>query len=180
MGERSAYDEIDGLRERLRRLEVRVFEERARADRGRTASLGLAAAATALFLAPALPWLRRATGHNAFRFTNEGEVVLGDTRAFATGWELWGQALADGRLGLLLGFLVLAAALGLTVWAAVGLQDTVLLSAQIAAVPGPLLLLAFWPEGVVGSYFSAGPGVFTAVAACVLILAAAQYGKGDG
>ncbi|MFD6096933.1 hypothetical protein ACFVWN_19930 [Nocardiopsis flavescens] len=180
MGERSAYDEIDGLRERLRRLEVRVFEERARADRGRTASLGLVAAATVLFLAPALPWLRRFTETRGFRFTNGGEAAIGEPRAFATGWELWWQALVEGRWGLVLGFLALAVAAGLAVWAAVALRGPALLAAQVAAVPGPLLFLLSWPQALEEAPVSAGPGVFTAVAACVLVLAAAQYGKGDG
>jgi hypothetical protein len=183
MGERSAYDEIDALRERLKKLEVRVFRERIRADRVRTASLGLAVGAAVLFLSLALPWLRH-TGSGGLRILDDGTASLVDAHAIATGWELWGEAFSEGRWGLVLGFLVLAVAFLAAVWAvaAFGGEETeagngVLLTAQIAAAAPPVLFLFFWTREAESDTLAAGPGVFAAVAACGLILAAAQRGK---
>lgn len=183
MGERSAYDEIDALRERLKKLEVRGFTEQRRANRERAASLGLAVGATALFLSLALPWLR-GTGPRGLRIHDDGTANLGEPRGIATGWELWGAALTEGRWGLVLGFLVLAVAFAAAVWAAFALGgeeaavgNGVLLTAQIAAAVPPVLFLVFWTRAAENSNLGAGPGVFAAVAACGLVLAAAQRGK---
>ncbi|MFL1377874.1 hypothetical protein [Nocardiopsis protaetiae] len=184
MGERSAYDEIDALRERLKKLEVRGFTEQRRANRERAASLGLAVGAAVLFLSLGLPWLRGTSESRGFRLFEDGTVSMGESRNFATGWELWGEALVEGRWGLVLGFLVLAAAFMMAVWAVFALGgdeaavgNGVLLGAQIAAVPGPVLFLVFWPRPVENALISAGAGVFAAVAACGLVLAAAQRAK---
>ncbi|WP_306368356.1 hypothetical protein [Nocardiopsis sp. CC223A] len=182
MGERSAYDEIDALRERLRKLEARSFQERQQDNRARVASLGLAVGATAVFLSPALPWLRD-TGPHGLRISDEGEISL-DALGSATGWELWGAALDAERWGLLLGFLVLAFAFLTAVWAVFALGsdeaavgNRVLLTAQIAAAVPPVLFLFFWTYAPEDDGPAAGPGVFAAVAACVLIILAARRGK---
>ena len=187
MGERSAYDEIDALRERLKNLEVRVFREQQRADRVRTASLGLAVGATAVFLSLALPWLRD-TGPHGLRIFDEGEFSEGgvslDALGSATGWELWGTALDAERWGLLLGFVALAVAFLTAVWAVFALGGDgseagkgVLLTAQVAAAVPPVLFLFFWTYAPEDDGPAAGPGVFAAVAACGLIALAAQRGK---
>ena len=183
MGGRPAGDEIGELRKRLEKLEARTFRERQRANRVRAASLGLAVGAAVLVLALALPWLRD-SGPAGLRVLAEGEVLL-DARGSATGWEMWGTVFITQRWGLLLGFVAQAVAFLTAVWAVFVLGgdrdeagNGILLAVQVAAaVPPVVFLLSFWTFTSRSGGPEAGPGVFAAVAACILILISAQRGK---
>lgn len=170
--------EVELIRKRLTKLEIRVRENAQAASRARVTTAGLAGGAVALFLSLSVPWVRDG-GSRGFGISADGSPSFGDARGFATGWEMMGEAFAEAHWPLIAAFLALLALLVATAPGLLSEAKPLFMTVQVLAAVIPPLLLFAWPHGGDGSDAAAGPGPTVVTAACVVIWSAAQWAKHD-
>lgn len=159
--------ETERLRARVNRLEMRLKRLNGDAPSDRTTATAFVGGTVALFLSPALPWIREGGG---FHVHSEGGVGALDPNGYATGWDvLWG-ALDEGH-----GFFFLTLALLLVqIGFAVGCQvkqngfRLVTLMVLCALVPALTFVSWFW-TGVPEEDVAAASGVFVMLTASALL-----------
>lgn len=158
--------EIELLRERLHRLELRAHLRKADAPKDRTLKGAFAFGALALFLSPALPWARSGGGT---RFLADGTVGPGATGGHATGWNVFGAALTEANLVFLLVCVSLLTLIRLSLSCLKGTSRRVLVSTVVFSALTPALFFLGWLPSLTTNDVFAGSGVFVMVVACTAI-----------
>ena len=146
-------DEIARLRQQLSSLEVRVQQQDRDGGRARSRTAALTAGLVALFLSVALPWVR---GGGGLEFVNvevagssslDGYTTVARSApldGLATGWDLFGAALYEGRGMFVLTFVALLALLCFAVLCFNTRSRGVLLTTVILSALTPFLYLVRW------------------------------------
>ena len=171
-------DEIALLRQQLSTLEVRVQQQDRDGGRARSRTAALTAGLVALFLSVALPWVR---GGGGLEFVNvevagssslDGYTTVARSASldgYATGWDLFGAALYEGRGMFVLTFVALLALLCFAVLCFNTRSRGVLLTTVVLSALTPFLYFVSWFPSQRAGEDAAGSGVFVMVVACVLI-----------
>lgn len=170
-------DEFQELTKRLKRLERSMEGNRDEERRTRVGLAVMIAGAVALFVAPALPWLRGprrdGAGFDTGPTLGSQDLPLRlEPRGMMTGWEMLGAAVVDLRV-VLVAFLAFLLLLVLVACALDTGREGFYTAVQACALLPTLLFLVTWPRDV-GSAVVMGPGPVVVVVSGVMIL----YGAG--
>ncbi|MBR8744382.1 hypothetical protein [Nocardiopsis sp. MG754419] len=163
--------ETERLRLRVVRLEMRLATLAGDAPSDRTTSAALTGGTVALFLSPALPWVREGGGFRVFR---DGTLGALEPTGYATGWDvLWGAL--EGEHVLLLATLgALLSQIGFAVGCHFKQDGFRLATLMALCALVPALFFVSWLWSGVPADGAPGAGVFVMLVASA-VLAWASY-----